>query len=108
MKGSTTLSNQLPAPSFSLSSPLAASGPSTPVSPPRSPLAPTLLSVPSQVRESPEDEETSMLLHQDSVITQRNEHGTENPLLKPLLPQPQIPSPFTLSPVDLDLNESHV
>ncbi|XP_048124538.1 protein unc-80 homolog isoform X5 [Alosa alosa] len=109
MKEMATLSNQLSPPPHV--SPHTISCPSTPVSRSLFPLAPTLVSLPSHIGESPEDEETSLLLHHpDPALTQRKEHGTENPLLKPLLPQPEIScaSPFTLSPVDLDLNESHV
>ncbi|TRZ04189.1 hypothetical protein DNTS_011989 [Danionella cerebrum] len=68
----------------------------------------SILSTPSrlapQIRESPEDEETTgLLLNTDSSIGSGEERGMENPVLAP---QPR--SPLILSPVDLDLDESHV
>uniref|UniRef100_A0A672M4W4 Unc-80 homolog, NALCN channel complex subunit n=1 Tax=Sinocyclocheilus grahami TaxID=75366 RepID=A0A672M4W4_SINGR len=76
-----------------------------------SPLPPPLpiLSTPSrlaptQIRESPEDEETTGLLQNtDTSSSAGEDRGTENPLLTLLLT-----SPLPLSPVDLDLDESHV
>lgn len=63
---------------------------------------------PAQIRESPEDEETSGLLENtDSKLHMAEEHGTENPLLTSVL-TPHSLSPLPLSPVDLDLDESHV
>ncbi|XP_053540162.1 protein unc-80 homolog [Ictalurus punctatus] len=63
---------------------------------------------PAQIRESPEDEETSGLLENtDTSLHMAEEHGTENPLLTSLL-TPHSLSPLPLSPVDLDLDESHV
>ncbi|XP_060775026.1 protein unc-80 homolog isoform X7 [Neoarius graeffei] len=59
---------------------------------------------PAQIRESPENEETSGLLENtDTSLHMAEEHGTENPLLTP-----HSLSPLPLSPVDLDLDESHV
>uniref|UniRef100_A0A3B4DM80 Unc-80 homolog (C. elegans) n=1 Tax=Pygocentrus nattereri TaxID=42514 RepID=A0A3B4DM80_PYGNA len=80
-----------------------------------SPLPPPLpvLSTPvrlatTQIRESPEDEETSGLLQNtDTSLQTGEEQGTENPLLTSLL-TPHSLSPLPLSPVDLDLDESHV
>ncbi|XP_063072865.1 protein unc-80 homolog [Engraulis encrasicolus] len=77
--------------------------PSSPaVTPSCSPLAHSLSHVPSQIRPNPEKEETAMLL--------QYELGAEQTLLKPNLPKPpgSGSSLFTLSPVDLDLDESHV
>uniref|UniRef100_A0A8C2G5B8 Unc-80 homolog (C. elegans) n=1 Tax=Cyprinus carpio TaxID=7962 RepID=A0A8C2G5B8_CYPCA len=80
-----------------------------------SPLPPPLpiLSTPSrlaptQIRESPEDEETTGLLQNtDTSPSVGEDRGTENPLLTSLL-TPHALSPLPLSPVDLDLDESHV
>uniref|UniRef100_A0A9J8CLI5 Unc-80 homolog (C. elegans) n=1 Tax=Cyprinus carpio carpio TaxID=630221 RepID=A0A9J8CLI5_CYPCA len=80
-----------------------------------SPLPPPLpiLSTPSrlaptQIRESPEDEETTGLLQNtDTSPSVGEDRGTENPLLTSLL-TPHTLSPLPLSPVDLDLDESHV
>ncbi len=80
-----------------------------------SPLPPPLpiLSTPSrltptQIRESPEDEETTGLLENTATSPSVGEDGgTENPLLTSLL-RPHALSPLPLSPVDLDLDESHV
>ncbi|XP_046704530.1 protein unc-80 homolog isoform X4 [Silurus meridionalis] len=63
---------------------------------------------PAQIRESPEDEETSGLLENtDTSLHPTEEQGTENPLLTSLL-IPHSLSHLPLSPVDLDLDESHV
>uniref|UniRef100_A0A4W4GQM1 Unc-80 homolog (C. elegans) n=1 Tax=Electrophorus electricus TaxID=8005 RepID=A0A4W4GQM1_ELEEL len=87
---------------------------STPASRPCSPL-PSLpvLSTPirpspTQIRESPEHEETSGLLQNtDTSAQSAEEQGTENPLLSSLLGPPSLPT-LPCSPVDLDLDESHV
>lgn len=65
---------------------------------------------PAQIRESPEDEETSGLLENtDTSLHMVEDQGTENPLLTALLtPHSHSLSPLPLSPVDLDLDESHV
>ncbi|TKS64884.1 Protein unc-80 -like protein [Collichthys lucidus] len=71
-----------------------------------------------QIRESPGDEDTTALLPRSDTLLQLSEDdGTENPLLTPLL-SPPLPRhtprrsprrlPLPLSPVDLDLDESHV
>nr|XP_055069095.1 protein unc-80 homolog isoform X5 [Misgurnus anguillicaudatus] len=63
---------------------------------------------PTQIRESPEDEETSGLLQNTETPSIAGEdNGTENPLLTSLLTT-QTLSSLPLSPVDLDLDESHV
>ncbi|XP_049335810.1 protein unc-80 homolog isoform X7 [Astyanax mexicanus] len=88
---------------------------SAPASRSCSPLPPPLpvLSTPvrlaaAQIRESPEDEETSGLLQNtDTSLQTGEEQGMENPLLTSLL-SPHALSPLPLSPVDLDLDESHV
>ncbi|XP_030638088.1 protein unc-80 homolog [Chanos chanos] len=60
-----------------------------------------------QISESPEDEETSGLLqYPDTVLHISEDNGTENPLLSSLLSPILSTSP--ISPVDLDLDESHV
>ncbi|XP_034720564.1 protein unc-80 homolog isoform X19 [Etheostoma cragini] len=69
---------------------------------------------PPRIRTSPGDEDTTaLLLRSDTLLQLSEDEGTENPLLTPLLcpPSPrwsprQLPLP--LSPVDLDLDESHV
>lgn len=91
--------------------------------PPPPPLPPTHLAAapppppppgPSRIRESPGDEDTTALLPRSDTLLQLSEDdGTENPLLTPLLSPPpprRSPrrSPLPLSPVDLDLDESHV
>ncbi|MEQ2183961.1 hypothetical protein GOODEAATRI_003233 [Goodea atripinnis] len=69
---------------------------------------------PSSIRESPGDEDTTALLPRGDALLQLNEDdGTENPLLAPLLSPVSARrsprrSPLPLSPVDLDLDESHV
>uniref|UniRef100_A0A1A8CPY5 Unc-80 homolog n=1 Tax=Nothobranchius kadleci TaxID=1051664 RepID=A0A1A8CPY5_NOTKA len=69
---------------------------------------------PSGIRESPGDEDTTALLPPcDTLLQLSEDDGTENPLLTPLLsaPSPHHSSyrfPLPLSPVDLDLDESHV
>uniref|UniRef100_A0A1A8GNG7 Unc-80 homolog n=1 Tax=Nothobranchius korthausae TaxID=1143690 RepID=A0A1A8GNG7_9TELE len=69
---------------------------------------------PSSIRESPGDEDTTALLPPcDTLLQLSEDDGTENPLLTPLLstPSPRHSSyrfPLPLSPVDLDLDESHV
>ncbi|XP_028832106.1 protein unc-80 homolog isoform X5 [Denticeps clupeoides] len=90
-----------------LSPPVPLSRSSTPPSRPCSPM------LPPQIRESPEDEDTSALLrHSDSLQSASEDCGTENPLLAPILPstltRPAATFPLPLSPVDLDLDESHV
>lgn len=76
------------------------------------PLPPLLLPAPppARIRESPGDEDTARLLPRSGSLLQLSEdEGTENPLLTPLLAHPsprRRPLPF--SPVDLDLDESHV
>lgn len=113
----------------SLSPPPSVSRPSTPTPPSRtcsplplsrtsSPLPPPLplLSTtpgppqPSSIRESPGDEDTAALLPRgDALLHLSEDDGTENPLLTPLLtPLSPRRSPLPLSPVDLDLDESHV
>ncbi|XP_056606877.1 protein unc-80 homolog isoform X1 [Triplophysa dalaica] len=63
---------------------------------------------PTQIRESPEDEETSGLLQNtETTSSVEEEHGMENPLLRSLFSTHAL-SPLPLSPVDLDLDESHV
>lgn len=63
---------------------------------------------PTQIRESPEDEETSGLLQNTETPSIAGEdNGTENPLLTSLLTT-QTLSSLPLSPVYLDLDESHV
>ncbi|RVE75230.1 hypothetical protein OJAV_G00014730 [Oryzias javanicus] len=76
--------------------------------------APALLAGPSVLRESPGDEDTAALLPRgDPQLQLSEDDGTENPLLTPLL-SPSSPRrsprrlPLPLSPVDLDLDESHV
>ncbi|XP_071186572.1 protein unc-80 homolog isoform X3 [Salvelinus alpinus] len=78
-----------------------------------------------QTPESPEDEDTTALLgrNADTLLhISEDNGGTENPLLAPLLSprrSPALPprhshalpprrSPLPISPVDLDLDESHV
>uniref|UniRef100_A0A3Q1GA76 Unc-80 homolog (C. elegans) n=1 Tax=Acanthochromis polyacanthus TaxID=80966 RepID=A0A3Q1GA76_9TELE len=64
--------------------------------------------------QSPGDEDTTALLpRSDTLLQLSEEDGTENPLLTPLLSNPsprRSPRrcPLPLSPVDLDLDESHV
>ncbi|XP_061918285.1 protein unc-80 homolog isoform X3 [Entelurus aequoreus] len=76
--------------------------------------APLLPLPPPRIRESPGDADTTTLLPRGDTLLQLSEDdGTENPLLTPLLsaPSPQRSPrrlPFPLSPVDLDLDESHV
>ncbi|XP_034034408.1 protein unc-80 homolog isoform X2 [Thalassophryne amazonica] len=93
-----------------------APAPGPPLAPP---LPPTPLLVPpplgsSRIRESPQDEDTTALLpRSDALLHLGEDGGTENPLLAPLLPPPsprRSPRrlPLPLSPVDLDLDESHV
>ncbi|KAA0713172.1 Protein unc-80 -like protein [Triplophysa tibetana] len=63
---------------------------------------------PTQIRESPEDEETSGLLQNtETTSSVEEEHGMENPILTSLFSTHAL-SPLPLSPVDLDLDESHV
>lgn len=90
--------------------------------PPPPPLLPPLLPPPppgpSRIRESPGDEDTTALLPRcDTLLQLSEEEGMENPLLTPLLATPsprrsprRSPhrSPLPFSPVDLDLDESHV
>ncbi|XP_076872130.1 protein unc-80 homolog isoform X4 [Brachyhypopomus gauderio] len=77
--------------------------PSTPVRP-CTPVRPS----PPQIRESPEDEETSGLLQNTDTSGQAGEErGMENPLLSSLLSPLSLPA-LPCSPVDLDLDESHV
>ncbi|XP_014837511.1 PREDICTED: protein unc-80 homolog isoform X7 [Poecilia mexicana] len=81
--------------------------------PPPPPLPPA-----SSIRDSPGDEDTAALLPRGNTLLRLSEDdGTENPLLAPLLAPllgPASPrrsprrSPLPLSPVDLDLDESHV
>lgn len=91
--------------------------------PPPLPLQPTPVlplppPPPTRIRESPGDEDTTALLpRSDTLLHLSEDDGTENPLLTPLL---SAPSPrrtprrsprrslLPLSPVDLDLDESHV
>lgn len=90
-----------------------APAPGPPPAPPLPPPAPFLPPPPAgsqRIRESPGDEETTALLPRGAnLLYLSEEDGTENPLLTPLLshPLPQR-SPLPLSPVDLDLDESHV
>ncbi|KAI4831384.1 hypothetical protein KUCAC02_000927 [Chaenocephalus aceratus] len=69
---------------------------------------------PPRFRESPGDEDTTALLpRSDTLLHLSEDDGTENPLLAPLLPPPERHNsprrlPLPLSPVDLDLDESHV
>lgn len=65
------------------------------------------------MRESPGDEDTAALLPRGgssgTLLQLGEEGGTENPLLAPLLAPPSPRRlPLPLSPVDLDLDESHV
>ncbi|MEQ2231847.1 hypothetical protein ILYODFUR_004857, partial [Ilyodon furcidens] len=84
--------------------------------PPPPPLPPVSLLplAPSSIRESPGDEDTTALLPRGDALLQLSEDdGTENPLLAPLLSPVSARrsprrSPLPLSPVDLDLDESHV
>ncbi|KAM7365636.1 hypothetical protein PAMP_016553 [Pampus punctatissimus] len=92
-----------------------APGPPPPLQLPSTPvLPPPQLAGPSRIRESPGDEDTTALLPRSDILLHLSEDdGTENPLLTPLLSPPsqrQSPrrSPLPLSPVDLDLDESHV
>lgn len=87
-----------------------APGPPPPPPLPPTPLLPPPPPGPSRIRESPGDEDTTALLPRCTTLLQLSEDaGTENPLLTPLLscPSPRL-SPLPLSPVDLDLDESHV
>ncbi|XP_065096078.1 protein unc-80 homolog isoform X3 [Paramisgurnus dabryanus] len=80
----------------------------SPLPPPLPVLSTPSRLTPTQIRESPEDEETSGLLQNtETPSTVGEDNGTENPLLTSLLTT-QTPSPLPLSPVDLDLDESHV
>nr|XP_054603628.1 protein unc-80 homolog isoform X2 [Nothobranchius furzeri] len=78
------------------------------------PPAPLLPQGPNGIRESPGDEDTTALLPPcDTLLQLSEDDGTENPLLTPLLsaPSPHHSSyqfPLPMSPVDLDLDESHV
>ncbi|KAF3688432.1 Protein unc-80 -like protein [Channa argus] len=89
-------------------------GPPPPPLLPPTPLLPPPPPGPSRIRESPGDEDTTALLPRNDTLLQLSEDdGTENPLLTPLLcpPSPRRTprrSPLPLSPVDLDLDESHV
>ncbi|XP_024144693.1 protein unc-80 homolog isoform X2 [Oryzias melastigma] len=120
-----------PLPSSRTPSPLPLSRTSSPIPPPPLPVLstapaaaappappPTLLPPtppgPSILRESPGDEDTAALLpRSDPQLQLSEDDGTENPLLTPLL-SPSSPRrsprrlPLPLSPVDLDLDESHV
>ncbi|XP_031672683.1 vegetative cell wall protein gp1 [Oncorhynchus kisutch] len=118
----------LPPPPLSISrtcSPL----PPLPILGIRPPAPPTHLFHPGpsshQTPESPEDEDTTALLgrNADTLLhISEDNGGTENPLLAPLLSPRRLPalaphhspalpprrSPLPISPVDLDLDESHV
>ncbi|TKS64903.1 hypothetical protein D9C73_027695 [Collichthys lucidus] len=93
-----------------------APAPGPPPPPPLPPLLPPPPPGPPRIRESPGDEDTTALLPRSDTLLQLSEDdGTENPLLTPLSPpsprhtpgaHPRLPLP--LSPVDLDLDESHV
>ncbi|TWW63953.1 Protein unc-80 -like protein [Takifugu flavidus] len=75
-----------------------------------SPFPPSAPTGPQRLRESPGDEETTALLPRSANLLHLSEEdGTENPLLTPLLSHlsPRR-SPLPLSPIDLDLDESHV
>uniref|UniRef100_A0A3P9LJM9 Unc-80 homolog (C. elegans) n=1 Tax=Oryzias latipes TaxID=8090 RepID=A0A3P9LJM9_ORYLA len=87
----------------------------TPISPAPPPaLLPLTPPGASILRESPGDEDTAALLpRRDPQLQLSEDHGTENPLLTPLLSSSsprRSPRrlPLPLSPVDLDLDESHV
>ncbi|KAI2663401.1 hypothetical protein H4Q32_011921 [Labeo rohita] len=81
----------------------------SPLPPPLSVLSTPSRLAPTQIRESPEDEETTGLLQNTDISPSVGEdRGTENPLLTSLLSTPHARSPLPLSPVDLDLDESHV
>ncbi|XP_016102315.1 protein unc-80 homolog [Sinocyclocheilus grahami] len=80
----------------------------SPLPPPLPVLSTPSRLAPTQIRESPEDEETTGLLQNtDTSPGAGEDRGTENPLLTSLL-TPHALSPLPLSPVDLDLDESHV
>uniref|UniRef100_A0A3P8T0M3 Unc-80 homolog, NALCN channel complex subunit n=1 Tax=Amphiprion percula TaxID=161767 RepID=A0A3P8T0M3_AMPPE len=106
-------SSPLPPP-LPLLSTAPAPGPPPPPPLPATPLLPPPPLGPSRIRESPGDEDTTALLpRSDTLLQLSEEDGTENPLLTPLLSPPspcRSPrrSPLPLSPVDLDLDESHV
>ncbi|TKS64916.1 Protein unc-80 -like protein [Collichthys lucidus] len=95
-----------------------APAPGPPPPPPLPPLLPPPPPGPPRIRESPGDEDTTALLPRSDTLLQLSEDdGTENPLLTPLLSPPsprhtprRSPRrlPLPLSPVDLDLDESHV
>ncbi|KAM6945754.1 LOW QUALITY PROTEIN: protein unc-80 homolog [Aplochiton taeniatus] len=113
-----------PTPPSRTHSPLPPSRTASPLPPPLPVLAtaptpfPPVTGHSSQIRESPGDEDTTALLQYSDVLLHISEDkGMENPLLVPLLspparlsPRPSPPrrSPLPLSPVDLDLDESHV
>uniref|UniRef100_H3CSC7 Unc-80 homolog, NALCN channel complex subunit n=1 Tax=Tetraodon nigroviridis TaxID=99883 RepID=H3CSC7_TETNG len=75
------------------------------LSPPPSISRPSTPTLPSRTYE----ETTALLPSSANLLYLSEEEGTENPLLTPLLSHP-LPrrSPLPLSPVDLDLDESHV
>ncbi|XP_030265403.1 protein unc-80 homolog isoform X1 [Sparus aurata] len=91
-----------------------APGPPPPPPLPPAPLLPPPPPGPPRIRESPGDEDTTALLPRSDTLLQLSEDdGTVNPLLTPLLSPPsprRSPRrlPLPLSPVDLDLDESHV
>ncbi|TKS64882.1 Protein unc-80 -like protein [Collichthys lucidus] len=95
-----------------------APAPGPPPPPPLPPLLPPPPPGPPRIRESPGDEDTTALLPRSDTLLQLSEDdGTENPPLTPLLSPPsprhtprRSPRrlPLPLSPVDLDLDESHV
>ncbi|TKS64885.1 Protein unc-80 -like protein [Collichthys lucidus] len=95
-----------------------APAPGPPPPPPLPPLLPPPPPGPPRIRESPGDEDTTALLPRSDTLLQLSEDdGTGNPLLTPLLSPPsprhtprRSPRrlPLPLSPVDLDLDESHV
>ncbi|TNM94141.1 hypothetical protein fugu_002317 [Takifugu bimaculatus] len=103
-------SSPLPPPLPVLGTAPAPGPPPAPPLPPPVPFLPPPQPGPQRLRESPGDEETTALLPRSANLLHLSEEdGTENPLLTPLLSHlsPRR-SPLPLSPIDLDLDESHV